>query len=173
MTIQNAENKLDIFVSQFNWASFLFSCGPCLVVPHKWVKLNLRNTLIVIVNLGNVEFQIWAYSGVESCFVCKVSWRCHQMETFPALLVLCEENPLTKSSEAEAWEFLWSAPEQTVEQTIETPLIWDAIALIMTLLYCNNNDNLWPWMMHSNDAQLTWSLAITQPMDWTKTQHIF
>ena len=30
--------------------------------------------------------------------------------------------------------FLWSAPEKTVVQTIETPLIWDAIALIMMSL---------------------------------------
>ena len=30
--------------------------------------------------------------------------------------------------------FLWSAPEQTVEQTIRTPVIWDAIAFIMTSL---------------------------------------
>ena len=30
--------------------------------------------------------------------------------------------------------FLWSAPELTVEQTIETSVIWDAIALIMTSL---------------------------------------
>ena len=29
---------------------------------------------------------------------------------------------------------LWSAPEQTVEETIEMPVIWDAIALIMTSL---------------------------------------
>ena len=42
--------------------------------------------------------------------------------------------PLTKASDAEIWYFLWSAPEQTVEQTIETPVIWDAIALIMTSL---------------------------------------
>ena len=42
--------------------------------------------------------------------------------------------PLTKASDAELWYFLWSAPEQTVEQTIETPVIWDAIALTMTLL---------------------------------------
>ena len=31
---------------------------------------------------------------------------------------------------------LISAPEQTVEQAIETPVIWDAIALIMTSLLC-------------------------------------
>ena len=42
--------------------------------------------------------------------------------------------PLTKASDAELWYFLWSAPEQTIEQIIETPVIWDEIALIMTSL---------------------------------------
>ena len=41
---------------------------------------------------------------------------------------------LTKVSDAELLYFLWSAPEQTVEQTIETRVIWDAIVLIMTSL---------------------------------------
>ena len=31
--------------------------------------------------------------------------------------------PLTKPSDAELWWFLWSAPEQTNEQTIETTVI--------------------------------------------------
>ena len=39
--------------------------------------------------------------------------------------------PLTKASDAELYCFLWSASEQAVEQTIWTPVIWDAIALIM------------------------------------------
>ena len=38
-----------------------------------------------------------------------------------------------KASDAELWCFLWSAPEQTAEQSIETT-IWDAIVLIMMLL---------------------------------------
>ena len=42
--------------------------------------------------------------------------------------------PLTKLVMRNLWCFLWYAPEQMVEQTIETPLIWDAIALIMTSL---------------------------------------
>ena len=42
--------------------------------------------------------------------------------------------PLTKDSDAELCYFLWSAPEQTIEQTIEPPAIWDAIVLIMTPL---------------------------------------
>ena len=41
--------------------------------------------------------------------------------------------PLTKASDAELC-FLWYTPEQTVEQTIETLVIWDAITLIMTSL---------------------------------------
>ena len=42
--------------------------------------------------------------------------------------------PLTKASDAELWSFLSSVPEQTVEQTIETAVIWEATALIMTSL---------------------------------------
>ena len=43
--------------------------------------------------------------------------------------------PFTKGSDIQLWCFLWSAPEQTVEQIIETPVIWDATTLIVTLLY--------------------------------------
>ena len=42
--------------------------------------------------------------------------------------------PLTKANDAEIWCFLWSTPEQTVEQTVETPVNWKAIAIIMRLL---------------------------------------
>ena len=42
--------------------------------------------------------------------------------------------PLTKASDKELRWFLWSAPEQTVEQTIETPVIWDPMVLIMSSL---------------------------------------
>ena len=38
--------------------------------------------------------------------------------------------PVTKSSDAELWCFLWSAPQQTFVQRIETLVIWDTIALI-------------------------------------------
>ena len=41
--------------------------------------------------------------------------------------------PPTKASDAELCCFLWSAPEQAIEQTIQTPVIWDAIALIMAI----------------------------------------
>ena len=43
-------------------------------------------------------------------------------------------SPHTKASDAELWCFPWSVPGQTVQQTIKTPVIWDAIVLIMTSL---------------------------------------
>ena len=56
---------------------------------------------------------------------------------------LCEGNPpvtgrspLIKASYAERWCFLWSMPEQTLEQTIEMPVIWRTMVFIMTLLQC-------------------------------------
>ena len=39
-----------------------------------------------------------------------------------------------KGQRHEALMFLWSAPEPSIEQTIETPVIWDAIALITASL---------------------------------------
>ena len=70
------------------------------------------------------------------------------METISALLALCAGNSLvtsefstphppythTKTSEAEFWGLLWSVAEQTDEQAIKTPVIYDAIMLIMTSL---------------------------------------
>ena len=41
---------------------------------------------------------------------------------------------LTKAIDAELWCFLWSVPEQTDEQTIQTAMIWDAVMLIMISL---------------------------------------
>ena len=38
---------------------------------------------------------------------------------------------LTKASDAELWRFFLS-----VQQTVETPVIWDTLALIVTSLYC-------------------------------------
>ena len=42
--------------------------------------------------------------------------------------------PLTEASDVEHWWYLWSEPEQKVEQVIETLVICDAIAPIMTSL---------------------------------------
>ena len=103
-----------------NDANTPFSCSlKFLLWPRQYIYLNL--------NANQTAF-CW-----ENCGSC-------QMETFSALLALCEGNHRsqvdspTKASEAELWCFLWSAPEQTAEQTIVMPVIWDAIVLIMTLM---------------------------------------
>ena len=54
---------------------------------------------------------------------------------------------LTKTSQSELWYFLWSAPEQTVGQTIETSMIWDPIVLIMALMLIVNISKLF-WHLH-------------------------
>ena len=56
---------------------------------------------------------------------------------FRVILVLCagiHRSPVNsphRANDAELWCFLWSAPEQTNVQTIETPVIWDAIESII------------------------------------------
>ena len=81
-------------------------------------------------------------------FNCKTIMMTSSNEKFSALLALCEGNPpvtvdsLTKACDSELWCFLWSAPKQTAEQTIETPVIWDAIVFIMTLLWWHSRVRL-------------------------------
>ena len=56
-------------------------------------------------------------------------WRRHQMEPF-----LCVTGPLSQRPVTHSFGVFLFVPEETAEQTIETSVIWDAIALIMTLL---------------------------------------
>ena len=46
--------------------------------------------------------------------------------------------PFTKASDTELWCVLWSTPEQMVEQTMELPMILDAMTLIATSLQCHS-----------------------------------
>ena len=41
---------------------------------------------------------------------------------------------LTQASDAEFWCFLWYMPEETIEQTVHMPVIWDAMAIIVKSL---------------------------------------
>ena len=43
--------------------------------------------------------------------------------------------PLTTVSDAKLWCFLWSAPAQTVWVNHRTPVIWNAISLILTSMW--------------------------------------
>ena len=67
----------------------------------------------------------------ERCTNIELSWWRHQMETFPCCWPFVRGIHLSPldSSHKDQWRgcFLWSAPEQTVEQTIEALVIWGAI----------------------------------------------
>ena len=62
------------------------------------------------------------------------------METFSTLLALCEGNsPVTDELPSQrlmtrGFDVFFDLTEQTVQQTIETLVIWEAIALIMASL---------------------------------------
>ena len=63
---------------------------------------------------------------------------------------------LTKASVVEIWCFRWSASEQTVQQTIETPVIWNVIAFICRHSNGDNGCVMWfpsliyvlPWILY-------------------------
>ena len=61
--------------------------------------------------------------------------------------------PLTNASDAELWCFRWSAPDQTAEWKIETPVIWDALAPVMTSLWwTHNNLDMCTYILLPRDA---------------------
>ena len=66
------------------------------------------------------------------------AWWRHQMETFSAWLALCEGNPPVNggfpSHGPVTWSFDVCFNEQTIEQTLKSPVIWDTIGLIMMSL---------------------------------------
>ena len=106
------------------------------------------------------------------------TWWRHKKEAFSPLLALLWWKstghwwiPLTKASDSELWCFPWTAPEQTVEQTIETPVIWNAIALIMTSLWCYKSQ-MHSYYLHGC-AQLTAAsrnkLYIDSNVSWITT----
>ena len=72
---------------------------------------------------------------------------------------------LTKASGAEHWCFLWSAPELRVEQTIETPVIREAIALIIQLLERHT-----PFIHYEYSARFLDKCLRSYPQDFLRTQ---
>ena len=72
-------------------------------IPDPSIQSSLQNAIIMTSSNGNiirVTGPLWEeFSG-------------HRWISF------------TKASDAGLWYFLWSVPEQTVEQTIKTPRIW-------------------------------------------------
>ena len=77
----------------------------------------------------------------RNSLVSGLPWWRHQMETFPAILPFAKgiRRSHVDSPHKGLWRgalmfFFWCAPEQTLEQTVEMAVIWDAVMLIMTSL---------------------------------------
>ena len=137
--VVNAHSSAQL--SSFDGASRYISCWPSRRKPTMFVAFNGRNSsnevpgLHVIIRTDDTTRAV--------CIWKKLHW--HMITSSNANIFrvtgpLWGEStchrwiPLTKASDAVLWYFLWSRPEQTSEQTIETLVIWNAIALIMTSL---------------------------------------
>ena len=95
--------------------------GEPMALPCIWTwSINFSNNLFIVIHSHDDVIK-WKYLPRYWPFV---------RRTHRSLV-----DSLTKASDAELWCFLLSAPEQTVELTFETPVIWDAIALIMPSPY--------------------------------------
>ena len=73
----------------------------------------------------------------------------------------------TKASDAELWCFLWSTSEPTDEQTIETQVIWDAIALIMG--HCNERFDYMEGYRDSGHRSNHWDGELLRRIDQSTT----
>ena len=100
-----------------------------------------------------------------------IAWWRHQMETFSALLAFCAGEFTghrwilrTKASDAELWCFP-CAPGPTIEQPMETRVIWDATALIMTHY---NVRTLWLQVVHLLSEQ--WRLLY---VGWGRGENVW
>ena len=104
--------------------------GPLKVSIGSWNMLATHKHQAITWNNGNpIYWRICVSPGL---------WWRHQIETFSTLLAFCDgkHRSLVDSPHKGQWRgaltFL-SAPEQTVEQTIDTPMFWDTVALISYL----------------------------------------
>ena len=82
---------------------------------------------------NNKRFTFWSY--VSTFRVC-ITRSCHDIEKI-SWLALCEGNqpvtggfPSQRASYVELWDFACCQLEETVEQTMEWPEIWDAMVVI-------------------------------------------
>ena len=128
---------------------FPFSPGRTLITTLLCSKYPryLRSTLNFLWHTSSPAYHLGSYSGhsvydiVLTWCVWHVTMTSSNGNIFSVIGNLWGESTghrwisLAKASDAELWCFLLSTPEQTIEQTMETPVIWNAIALIMMSLW--------------------------------------
>ena len=127
--------RIDIYGMGFEWFDVWSMDGLSLmtvkIFMYHYILLLFETISIPILNV-DLNRCLWniIYSHFNEALL--LSWR-HQMEKISVLLALCVGHRWIRH--AELWCFLWSPPEQTIEQTIETPLIVRSL-----WRQCNNAD---------------------------------
>ena len=120
-----------------------------IITPQNWTNIASGNGLVPASNKQLPEVMLtfnqvhWKRRCIDLLYVVASGWWRHQMEIFPRYTgpFWVEPTghrwiPLTNASDAVLWWFFLSAPGQRFKQAIETQVIWDTNALIMTSLYC-------------------------------------
>ena len=99
----------------------------------RWSKLTFKiNCQRSLPGDNELIYDIWS-NYTAWCHLQMATWWRHQMQTFSSLLAflrVIHRPPVDSPRKASDAELFLSAPEQIVEQTIETLVIWDAIALL-------------------------------------------
>ena len=114
-------------------ASWIMLCNIRIITLQPWNKIYSRK----VGRLSHNDKLRYFQCGQSSCH--DNSWWRHQTETFPRYWPFVRgihRSPVDSHHKFQ-WRgalMFWSAPEQTVQQTTERPVIWDAIAPIMTSL---------------------------------------
>ena len=110
---------------------------------YKWNEINIGigNWSMVIKNVCHSgALGLWEFHDTATFAHYTIMMTWSNGNIFEVTSLLCGELtghrliPRTKASDAELWCFLWSVPAPTVEQTMETPVFWDAMVLIITSL---------------------------------------
>ena len=118
-----------------SWAVVACAKFCCDVIISNWIRAKWNFHHIWIVMEKSLVKWVPDTCLKKHKYILYVSyntWWRHQMETFSALLALYVGNsPLTgefpaQVSDMELWCFLWSAPESTFAQIMESPVIWNA-----------------------------------------------
>ena len=130
-------HSFNTLVPEQNGLHFVDDTFKCIFMNENFctlIQFSLRFVPNDAIDSMSVLFQVMTwYQKTTSPW-----WR-HLMETFAALLTICAGNslvtgefpsqrPVTRSFDI----FFDLCLKQIVEQTMETPVIWDASALIMT-----------------------------------------
>ena len=121
-----------------SWYFVLKWCFPVLTNPIKITRGSA--TLIDYILTNNIKIDSNHIQCVSCCSICHRMMTSSNASIFRIASPLWGEStghrwiPLKKASGAELWCFLWSALEQTPKQTVDRPVICNAIALIMTSL---------------------------------------